>query len=568
VTAPAGWYADAEREGGQRHWNGSEWTEHRTPHARDAPPGYYPSPDGSPAWSYWDGSDWTKPAAEPTTVAPARAPESHEPPEVEGLRQGQHAEERTRIPWLGARGRARELTEEVEELRGQLDRLGAWSFVELERRRHELQREIAEQTAALECQRQDADADADRRRADSEARLERDLSEGRQECERLAARLQELGDRVATTEEVAILQEVGVYEYRHPLSDAVAYQAELKRLQDRIKTMARKDGGAVLAATGWHVNGSLSQGRTMIRDYSKLMLRAYNAEADNLVRGLKPYKLDTAIDRLTKVAGTIARLGKTMDIQVAEEYHRLRVTELELTADYLEKRAEEKEREREERARLKEERKAQQELERERQRLEKEREHHVNALEALLAMGDEAAAERMREELADVDRAIEHVDYRAANVRAGYVYVISNLGAFGEGLIKIGLTRRLEPRDRIRELGDASVPFRFDVHALFFAEDAVGIEAELHRRLADRRVNAVNLRREFFYATPEEVKPHLLELRGELLEYEEATEALEFRQSAPRPPPVPGDSPEPVTSTGVEQSTAVAPTKARPRLWR
>ena len=90
--------------------------------------------------------------------------------------------------------------------------------------------------------------------------------------------------------------------------------------------MARKDGGAVLAATNWHVNGSLSEGRRMISDYSKLMLRAYNAEADNLVRGLKPYKLASAIDRLTKVATTIERLGKTMDIRIADEYHSLRVT--------------------------------------------------------------------------------------------------------------------------------------------------------------------------------------------------------------------------------------------------
>ncbi|MDQ3644226.1 MAG: DUF4041 domain-containing protein [Actinomycetota bacterium] len=330
------------------------------------------------------------------------------------------------------------------------------------------------------------------------------------------------------------------------MSDAVAYQAELKRLQDLIKTMARKDGGAVLAPTGWHVNGSMSQGRTMLRDYSKLMLRAYNAEADNLVRGLKPYKLDSTIDRLTKVAATIARLGKTMDIRIADDYHALRVQELSLTADYLARRAEEKEREREERVRLKEERQAQQEMERERTRLEKEREHHVNALEALIARGDEPAVERMREELADVDRAIEDVDYRAANVRAGYVYVISNIGAFGEGLLKIGLTRRLEPLDRIRELGDASVPFRFDVHALFFAEDAVGIEAELHRRLADRRVNAVNLRREFFYASPEDIKPYLSELAGELLEYEEMPEALEFRQSGHRRPLTPQEGPAPI----------------------
>ena len=126
---------------------------------------------------------------------------------------------------------------------------------------------------------------------------------------------------------------------------------------------------------------------------------------------------------------------------------------------------------------------------------------------------------------------MEQVDFRAANHRAGYVYVISNLGAFGEHMIKVGLTRRLEPLDRIRELGDASVPFGFDVHALFFANDAVGIEAEMHRRLADKRVNRVNVRREFFYATPNEALVHLRDLAGDVLTFEETPEAIEYRQS-------------------------------------
>lgn len=360
--------------------------------------------------------------------------------------------------------------------------------------------------------------------AETTASFEREQTETRVELETLRR-------EVVTTEETAVLQEVGVYEYRHPLDDAVAYQAELKRLRDQIKTMTRKDGGAVLATTNWTVNNSLTEGRRMVRDFSKLMLRAYNAEADNLVRGLKPYKLDSAIDRLTKVATTIVKLGRTMDIRISDAYHRLRIRELELTADYLEKLAEEKEREREEKVRLREERKAQQEMERERAKLEKEHRHYENALAALEAKGDDEAATRLKEDLERVEKAIEDVDYRAANVRAGYVYVVSNLGSFGERVIKIGMTRRLDPKDRIRELSDASVPFNFDVHALFFAEDAVGIENELHQRLADRRVNRVNLRREFFYATPEEVRKHLLEVAGDLLQYEETPEALEYHQS-------------------------------------
>jgi T5orf172 domain len=120
---------------------------------------------------------------------------------------------------------------------------------------------------------------------------------------------------------------------------------------------------------------------------------------------------------------------------------------------------------------------------------------------------------------------------RAANIRAGYVYVISNIGAFGERVIKIGLTRRLNPLERVHELGSASVPFRFDVHAVIFSEDAVGLETALHHEFAARRVNMVNPRREFFYVTAQEVRDVLHRMRGSLLDYTEAPMALEWRQS-------------------------------------
>ena len=171
------------------------------------------------------------------------------------------------------------------------------------------------------------------------------------------------------------------------------------------------------------------------------------------------------------------------------------------------------------------------EMERERQKLEKERQHFQNALNVLSSTGDEEAISRLQLQLADVDRAIQDVDYRQANIRAGYVYVISNIGSFGENMVKVGMTRRLDPMERIKELSDASVPFNFDVHAVFFSKDAVGIENQLHTRLATNRVNLINLRREFFRVTPTEVKTHLAELAGELLQFEDVPEAVEHRQS-------------------------------------
>lgn len=515
----AGWYGDPGGRYQYRWWSGSAWSEHV-------------ATDGQQATDSLTAEPAPLVSRTPESVPPAPTPSSTAQSQTAAW-AGQSGGD-AKVPMFGARSRARELEQEVKGLRAELDRLallGVLSVAELEERRSRLATEITEHEADLERKRSDASAELDRQRSEAEANLRRDLSEGARERDALTAELEELRCQVVVTKEAAVLQEVGVYEYRHPLSDAVAYKAELARLRDQIKTMAMKDGGAVEATTDWSVGGSAAQGRTMVRNYSKLVLRAYNAEADNLVRGLKPYKLHSSVDRLTKVTTTVANLGKTVDIRISDAYHRLRVQELELTADYLEKVAEEKEREREDRERLKEERIAQQEMERERARLDKERQHHENALRALEEKGDEEAAVRLRAQMAEIDRRIEDVDYRAANIRAGYVYVISNVGTFGERIIKVGLTRRLDPLERVRELGDASVPFKFDVHAVHFSEDAVSIEAELHRRLADRRVNLVNTRREFFYATPLEVKEHLADLAGELLEYVEEPEAVEYHQS-------------------------------------
>ena len=140
----------------------------------------------------------------------------------------------------------------------------------------------------------------------------------------------------------------------------------------------------------------------------------------------------------------------------------------------------------------------------------------------------------LQQRLDDVDDAITGVEAREANIRAGYIYVISNIGAFGPDVVKIGLTRRLDPHDRIRELGDASVPFRFDTHALVFSDDAVALETRLHQEFADRRVNQINHRREFFRATPAQVRDALTRIAGQhLLEFHETPEALEWRASNP-----------------------------------
>jgi hypothetical protein len=331
------------------------------------------------------------------------------------------------------------------------------------------------------------------------------------------------------------LQDIGIYRYHHPLENAAAYKEQLRSLEGRIDDVIRS-GRAILAADLFTFDGSLARGRKLVGDLSKLMLRAYNAEADNCVRSLRSGNVRTAQKRLESAVIAIEKLGAIMELRISPEYHALRVAELELTADFQMKVQEERERARQERQLLREQRQAEREMAIEKERLEKERAHYIGALESLRAKGDDTDVTELSRRLADIEEAIAANDYRIANIRAGYVYVISNIGAFGPNIVKIGMTRRLEPMDRVRELGDASVPFRYDVHALFFSEDAVTLEAELHRAFADRRVNFVNERREFFFATPSEVRVQLAGRVGGLLEFTEAPAALEYFQSRSRWP--------------------------------
>jgi hypothetical protein len=361
--------------------------------------------------------------------------------------------------------------------------------------------------------------------------LQRRIREAHQTLNTVGREIGAAQGKLVQTHEEAFLQDAGLYTYLHPLDDAVAYKSRLARLQDEVKSLVRNEH-AVLAATNWTVNGSLREGNVMVRDFSKLMLRAYNAEADNCVRNVRPHRVAAMVDRLTKVRTTIARLGKTMSIEIAEPYHKARVQEIRLTADYLGKVEEEKERIRAERERQREEERARRDFEREKARLTKEQSHYLTVLAKLQAAGNTEGAAEVEQRLSRISDAIAGVEAREANTRAGFVYVISNIGAFGPDMIKIGMTRRLEPQDRIRELGDASVPFRFDTHALIFSDDAVGLESRLHAELADRKVNKMNLQREFFYATPAEVRNLLKRVAGQhLLEYRDTAEAIEWRAS-------------------------------------
>jgi len=344
----------------------------------------------------------------------------------------------------------------------------------------------------------------------------------------------QLGDDTPTfdayieLDDAKVLQDVGIYRYHHPLENAAAFRDRLGNIESRISELI-KSKQAITKSNLFTFDNSLAKGRRMTDDLAKLMLRAYNAEADNSIRALKLGNVVTAKRRLEASRTAIAKLSSLMEMRISDDFHALRIEEIELTADWLMKKQEEKEAEREERARLREERRVERELAEERAQLDKERAHLLNAIQALRASGE--TDPDLENRLSAIDDAIVQNDFRAANIRAGYVYVISNRGAFGDDVVKIGLTRRLEPTDRVAELSGASVPFRFDIHTLFFSEDAVTLENELHKHFAPRALNQANPRKEFFFATPAEVRDVLRDKVGSLLEFHEVADATEYLQS-------------------------------------
>lgn len=228
-----------------------------------------------------------------------------------------------------------------------------------------------------------------------------------------------------------------------------------------------------------------------------------------------------------------------MGICVNDAYIESKIDELHLALEYQIKKKEEKELQRELRAQQREAARLKKEIEEERKKINKEKKHYEQALKNLLEQIKEhgeneellAKKHELENTLSDIDKSIQDIDYREANQRAGYVYVISNIGSFGENIYKIGMTRRLNPQDRVDELGDASVPFNFDVHAMIFSEDAPSLEAALHRAFEDRKLNMVNTRREFFNVTLDEIKEVVKNNFDKTVEFIEFPDADQYRTS-------------------------------------
>lgn len=337
-----------------------------------------------------------------------------------------------------------------------------------------------------------------------------EIAEAKAKLNQLYDEVREQQKKVHLLSDQIMMEDFGLYEPTYHFASLDQYKDKLKSIRDAQKAMVRM-GTAAFCNTPWTVNGSSSLGNQMTKNQIKQALMIFNLDCENAVNAAKFNNITALESRIEVLFYKVNTMNVVNEVEISREYMDLKIQELRVAYEYQVAKQEEKERVRQAREAAREAKKVAQEIEAERRRIAKEQQHYENAKrkldEQLVLEKDPERIEelnRKKEEimdnLDDLAVALQDVDYREANERAGYVYVISNIGAFGEGVYKIGMTRRLNPYDRIDELGGASVPFRFDVHTMIFTADAPKLEHALHEAFADRRVNMVNSRKEFLGA--------------------------------------------------------------------
>ena len=378
------------------------------------------------------------------------------------------------------------------------------------------------------------------------AKLEQQIKKGKEVISLDTELAQKRNELAQLNEEIAVangnlnLQEFGFFERQYSFSDSTKYKDKLDSLRMQQKSMV-KNGTAGRIITPMLLNNSKSKGKAMQNQLIKAALRGFNGEADALLVKVSVVNVDNKIKALRKVFEQLNKMYSRNLIEITYPYLDLKIEELRLAAEYELQKQEEKELLREQREKEREDKKLQAEIKAKRKQLEKDRDHFKNMVAKVTELLKEAKNDEVDElrrqlaeyqdKLSELDEIEEDIDYREGHATAGYVYVISNIGSFGEDVYKIGVTRRLEPLERIRELSSASVPFQFDVHALIFSEEAFALETELHNQLANYKVNKVNGRKEYFKVSFEEIRNILATHKELTVELNEDAEAFEYRQT-------------------------------------
>jgi hypothetical protein len=357
--------------------------------------------------------------------------------------------------------------------------------------------------------------------------------------EQLVKRFDELSKEVGSLESERALIDYGLYEPRYELGSSDHYKAEIVRIRDKQKELI-KSNKAMTCDTNWSIGGNKRAGEVMTKKIHKIALNAFNVECDNLISKVKYNNVDLIVERIGKLAARIEKSVDKWGSRILPDFINLKEQELFLVHEYQEKVQDEREEQKRIKEQMREEERVRKEYEEALRDAEIEERNYERALTEARNEIDRSTKEQklaltkrieeLESKLEDAHKSKERVLSMAQQTKRGYVYIISNIGSFGANTYKIGMTRRLEPMDRVRELGDASVPFSFDVHALIFSDDAPALESSFHKFFNNRRRNRVNCRKEFFDISLEEIEEFANSFNLELT-LTKSAEAKEYHET-------------------------------------
>ena len=405
-------------------------------------------------------------------------------------------------------------------------------IIDLEKTKSELNNSVQELTKIYGTYKTTAELDTKIKEFESK------ISTFQNSIDNLSKQKNELEEATKAFSESYEMIEFGLYQPYYNFGSSEDYKKTLEKYRNQQKELL-KANKAVHSKIKWTVGNSEKAGEKMTRDYSKLMLQAFNGESDSLIVKVKHDNIVKYIDRLRKEKDIINKIAATQGCEITEEYLQLKINELKLVHEYQTKVYEEKEEQRLIKEQMREEEKARREFEKALKDVQEEEKRFEKALEEAKKQLDKATdteKQGLEAKIAELMNQLETAKQKERAVsqaqltKCGHIYIISNIGSFGEHVYKVGMTRRLEPMERVKELGDASVPFEFDVHGFIYSENAPDLEKKLHRLLDEHRLNKVNERREFFKVELDKIENIL---KQEKVKYEltKLAEAKEYRES-------------------------------------
>ena len=418
--------------------------------------------------------------------------------------------------------RISEIKKENEELNGKVQKLEA----------------VLEETKVLSIvEINDYLADKEKEKSD----IDNDIIKYKSQLDGIIREISNKRQELIDVEDEIELQECAIYEPRYDFATSLQYKEELDEVRQYQKDMI-KDKSAVIYSENWTVDGSLAKGRKMTNGNIKVILRCFNSECEAAINKIKYNNIHTIEKRIQTSFNILNQAFKTAKVAITEDYLDLKFDELYLGYEFERKKAEEKEALREQREKEREEKALQKEVENKKKKINKEITHLQKLVKELnLRLAETKDENEKNAILSQLEAANQNIkeytdeekelDYRLENLGAGYVYIISNIGAFGKDIFKIGVTRRLDPLERINELSSASVPFKFDVHALIFSYNAYQLETELHNKFSKNRVNKVNNRKEFFKVSIDDLEKELMNYKDLTIEFTKTPDAEEYNES-------------------------------------